>query len=65
MLREIWGSKRWAGMSEERNMAEWLRLRGGHSDRQKGVVVEFLEQISSRGMGRSKGAVGWTWGKGG
>ena len=36
-------------MSEEFKVAEWLGLRGGCSDRQKGAVVEFLEQIDRKG----------------
>ena len=51
-LREIWGNERWeqwAGMSEELQVAEWLGLRGGCSDRQKGAIVEFLVEIDRKG----------------
>ena len=51
-LREIWGNERWeqwAGMSEELQVAEWLGLRGGCSDRQKGAIVEFLVEINRKG----------------
>ena len=51
-LREIWGNERWeqwAGMSEELQAAEWLGLRGGCGDRQKGAIVEFLVEIDRKG----------------
>ena len=51
-LREIWGKERWeqwAGMSEELQVVEWLGLRGGCSDRQKGAIVEFLVEIDRKG----------------
>ena len=52
MLREIWGRERWeqwTGISEELKVAEWLGFRIGCSDRQKGIVVEFLEWIDRKG----------------
>ena len=56
-LRERWGSERWgqwAGMSEELQVAKWLGLRGGYCDRQKGAVLEFLEEIGRMGSGGSR-----------
>ena len=44
----------WGGLSEDLQVAEWLGLRGGFCDRQKGAVLEFLEEIDrkgSRGLG--------------
>ena len=51
-LREIWGNERWgqwAGMSEGLQVAEWLGLRGGCSDRQKGAMLEFLVEMDRKG----------------
>ena len=36
-------------MSEELQVAEWLGLRGGCSDRLKGAIVEFLVEIDRKG----------------
>ena len=58
MLKEIWGNERWeqwAGMSEELQVAEWLGLRGGCSDRQKGAICwNSWWRSTERGVGGSR-----------